>query len=175
VWEGGIRVPCIVRAPGQIPAGAVCNELASTMDLLPSLARLAGASVPTDRVIDGQDLGDLLAGKPGASSPSEAFFYYQDRRLCAVRAGNWKLHLPRPANESWAIFSLPQDGAALEWPLLFNLDTDAGEARDVAVDHPDVVARLTALAEQARLDIGDADRRGRGARSFDATPPPRLP
>jgi arylsulfatase A-like enzyme len=175
VWEGGIRVPCIVRAPGQIPAGAVCNELASTMDLLPTLARLAGASLPNDTVIDGHDISDLLAEKPGASSPSEAFFYYQDRRLCAVRAGRWKLHLPRPVHDSWAIFSLPEDAAALEQPLLFDLDTDIGEARDVAVDHPDVVARLTRLAEQARADIGDADRRGRGARSFDATPPPRLP
>jgi arylsulfatase A-like enzyme len=170
VWEGGVRVPCIMRAPGRMPAGAVCDEVASTMDILPTLARLAGVKAPDDRVIDGHDLGDLLAGKPGAASPYEALFYYQDRRLCAVRAGNWKLHLPRPAHESWAIFSLPEDGGALDRPLLFDLDTDVGERRDVAVGHPDVVARLTALADKARLDIGDADRRGSGARSFDIAP-----
>ena len=167
VWEGGIRVPCIMRAPGRIPAGRVCNELSCTMDLLPTLARIAGGKVPDDRVIDGHDIGDLIAGKPGAESPTEAFFCYQERRLCAVRSGRWKLHLPRPSHKAWAMFSLPEDGDAVERPLLFDLDTDIGEQRDVAAAHPDVAARLTALAAQARADIGDAGHRGAGARSFD--------
>ena len=167
VWEGGIRVPCIMRAPGRIPAGRVCDELTSTMDLLPTLARVCGGTVPSDRVIDGHDIGDLIAGTPGTTSPTKAFFCYQDTRLCAVRAGKWKLHLPRPAHEAWAIFSMPEDGGPLEQPLLFDLDTDIGERRDVAAAHPDVVARLTALAEKARTDIGDADHRGAFARSFD--------
>jgi arylsulfatase A-like enzyme len=167
VWEGGLRVPCIMRAPGRIPAGSVCGELTSTMDLLPTLAQLCGGEVPADRVIDGHDIGDLLTGKPGVTSPTEAFFYYQETRLCAVRAGRWKLHLPRPAHEAWAIFSLPEDGGALEQPLLFDLDSDIGEQQDVAAAHPDVVAHLMALATQARADIGDAGHRGATARSFD--------
>jgi hypothetical protein len=118
-------------------------------------------------MIDGHDIGDLIAGTPRTTSPTKAFFCYQDTRLCAVRAGKWKLHLPRPAHEAWAIFSMPEDGGPLEQPLLFDLDTDIGERRDVAAAHPDVVARLTALAEKARTDIGDADHRGEFARSFD--------
>jgi arylsulfatase A-like enzyme len=156
-----------MRAPGRIPAGSVCGELTSTMDLLPTLAQLCGGELPAARVIDGHDIGDLLTGKPGAASPTEAFFYYQETRLCAVRAGRWKLHLPRPAHQAWAIFSLPEDGGALEQPLLFDLDADIGEQRDVAAAHPDVVAHLTALAMQARADIGDAGHRGAAARSFD--------
>ncbi len=176
-WEGGLRVPCILWAPGRIPAGRVCDEIASTMDLLPTLAALAGASVPTDRVLDGHDIRPLMHGEPGAKSPTAAFFYYQHTHLQAVRAGRWKLHLPRPANPpwtpNWARHIDPKDAIEIPKPMLFDLDADIGEQRDVAADHPDVVARLLGLAERARDDIGDYNRVGRNARFFD--PGPRRP
>lgn len=172
-WEGGFRVPCIVRAPGRVPVGATSNELVTTLDLLPTLANLAGAGVPKDRIIDGHDIGPLLHGTVGATSPTDAFYYYCHTRLEAVRSGPWKLHLPRPEDERWSVFGTPADTAALAEPLLFNLEADIGERNNIASKNPQVVARLLALAEKARTDIGDFNRVGAGARFFD--PEPRRP
>jgi arylsulfatase A-like enzyme len=172
-WEGGFRVPCIVRAPGRVPAGATSNELVTTLDLLPTLAQLAGATAPADRIIDGRDIGPLLHGTVGASSPTEAFYYYAHTRLEAVRSGRWKLHLSRPENKPWSVFGAPAETAALAEPLLFDLAADIGERNNIAAQNPQVVARLLALAEKARADIGDFDRVGAGARFFD--PDPRRP
>ncbi len=172
-WEGGLRVPCIVRAPGRVPAGAECDAVASTMDLLPTLATLAGAEVPGDRVIDGHDISALLHGAPGAASPTEAFYYYRRTRLEAVRAGRWKLHLPRPVDRMWEHYSEAADAGAIDGPLLFDLDADIAESSDLAADHPEVVAELMEHIEHARRDIGDHDRTGENARFFD--PGPRRP
>jgi len=176
-WEGGLRVPCVMWAPGRIPAGWTCDEVASTMDLLPTLAALAGASPPDDRVIDGHDISALMHGDAGATSPTEAFYYYQCTHLQAVRSGKWKLHVPRPADPpwtpNWASHIDSKDVFAIEKPMLFDLEADIGEQHDVAAAHPDVVKRLLALVEQGREDIGDYNRIGRGARFFD--PDPRRP
>ncbi len=172
-WEGGYRVPFIVRAPGRVPVGATGSELVTTLDLLPTIAKLAGAGAPTDRIIDGHDVGPLLHGKAGASSPTEAFYYYAHTRLEAVRSGRWKLHLPRPEDRRWAVFGTPAETAALTEPLLFDLEADVGEKTDVAAQNPQIIARLSALAEKARADIGDFNRVGAGARFFD--PEPRRP
>ena len=137
-WEGGMREPCIMRWPARIPAGAVCGELVTSMDLLPTLAGLAGGQVPDDRAIDGHDISPLMLGEEGAATPYEAFFYYgsADRTLHAVRAGRWKLHLILRE--------------------LYDLDADVGEEHNVIDDHPDVVSRLDALAEECRRELGDA-------------------
>ncbi|RMG01685.1 MAG: N-acetylgalactosamine-6-sulfatase, partial [Planctomycetota bacterium] len=176
-WEGGLRVPCIMWAPGRIPPGTVCDEIAATIDILPTFAKLAGASVPQDRIIDGRDISDLMHGKPGATSPHEAFYYYQHTHLQAVRSGRWKLHLPRPAQPpwcpKWASHIAPEDVIEIPRPMLFDLETDIGERHDVADEHPDVVRRLLKLAEKARADIGDYNRVGAGARFFD--PQPKRP
>jgi len=173
-WEGGLRVPCVMWAPGRIPAGRTCDEVASTMDLLPTLAALAGAKPPDDRIIDGHDISALLRGDAGAKSPTEAFYYYVHTHLQAVRSGKWKLHVPRPANPpwtpNWSKHIAPEDAIAIERPMLFDLEADIGEQRDVAADHPDVVKRLLALVERGREDIGDYNRIGRGARFFDDGP-----
>ncbi len=173
-WEGGLRVPCIVRAPGQVPAGTTCDEIATTMDLLPTLAKLAGGKVPDDRVIDGHDITALLHGVKGATSPTKAFYYYQHTHLQAVRSGRWKLHLPRAAQPPWAPrwggHIKKEDVIAIPKPMLFDLQADIGESRDVADKNPDVVRRLLALAEQASNDIGDYDRIGKGARFHGPAP-----
>lgn len=96
--EGGMRVPFIARAPGLIPAGRTCSEIATIMDLLPTFTELAGGTVPADRVIDGKNIWPLLAGWPGSQSPHAAFFYYKrdDKagHIEGVRVGNWKLRVP---------------------------------------------------------------------------------
>lgn len=172
-WEGGLRVPFIVRSPNKVPAGAVCDEVASTMDLLPTFAKLAGATVPSDRIIDGHNIGDLLHATPGATSPTKAFYYYRRTRLEAVREGRWKLHVPRPADKLWAHYSKAEDATAIESPLLFDLDADIAETTNLASAHPEVVARLMKRFDHARKDIGDHDRAGENARFFD--PQPRRP
>jgi len=157
--EGGMRVPCVVRWPGQIPAGQTCRELATTMDLLPTFARLAGGGPPSERIIDGRDIWPLMRGEPGARSPHEAFYYYHMERLEAVRSGRWKLHLPRPPQRN-----VPLGAEIARAPMLFDLEADLGETTDVAARHPDVVGRLTVLAEKAREDLGDAGRDGKHQR-----------
>jgi arylsulfatase A-like enzyme len=74
-YEGGMRVPCIMRWPQVIPAGSVCGELATQMDFLPTFAKLAGGELPKDRKIDGKDISDLMFAKEGAKSPHESCFY----------------------------------------------------------------------------------------------------
>jgi arylsulfatase A-like enzyme len=168
-WEGGMREPCIMRWPATIPAGTECDELACTMDLLPTFARLAGTHEPTDRIIDGRDIRPLLTGRPGATSPHEAFYYYQMDQLQAVRSGKWKLHLPlKPKKRNWG---KPEPEAPLQ---LYDLDADIAEQNDVATEHPEVVERLVALAEKARDDLGDTGRPGRNQRlaAFVAKPRP---
>ncbi|WP_442506772.1 sulfatase family protein [Novipirellula sp. SH528] len=172
-WEGGLRVPCIIRAPGKVPAGTTCDEVASTMDLLPTFARLAGTTAPTDRVIDGHDIRDLIHGVAGAKSPTDAFFFYRRTRLEAVRSGKWKLHRALPADRQWSHYSKAEDAIDITRRMLFDLDADIAETNDVADQHPEVVAELMKLIEQARTDIGDQDRIGENARFFD--PQPRRP
>ncbi|UCG46406.1 MAG: sulfatase, partial [Phycisphaerales bacterium] len=154
-WEGGMREPCVMRWPGRIPAGKTCQQIACTMDLLPTFARLAGAAVPADRVIDGRDIWPMVAGKKDATSPHEAFYYYQMDQLQAVRSGKWKLHLPlKPKKRNWG---KPEPQGPL---ALYDLGADVAEKNNVADKHPEVVKRLLALAEKAREDLGDLDRKG---------------
>jgi len=157
-YEGGMRVPCIMRWPGTIPAGKVCSEVATTMDILPTLANLAGAAPPADRIIDGKDILPLMTGQPGATTPHEAFYYYYCNDLHAVRSGQWKLKFETTLHDEDIYqrnFSNP-DATIPE--ALYNLYTDPGEQKSVLKDHSDIVARLRALAQKARTDLGDASR-----------------
>jgi arylsulfatase A-like enzyme len=186
-FEGGVRVPCIMRWPGQIPAGRTCPDLLSTLDLLPTVAKLVGGKL-SDNKIDGQDRWLLIAGQPGAK-PRETFYYYAGDELQAVRSGPWKLHLPheyltpaeppgkngKPANfENLKPESMQMSGlrgiASRHGYLvkkieqsLYNLDEDVGETTNVARQHPDVVERLLKLAEEARADLGDSLTKRQGA------------
>ncbi|HYE99017.1 MAG TPA: sulfatase-like hydrolase/transferase, partial [Planctomycetota bacterium] len=180
-FDGGVRVPCLMRWPGRVPAGRVCAEPLTAMDLLPTVARWTGAALPA-RKIDGHDVADVLEGKPGARARREAIFFYGGDELQALRSGPWKLHLEhdyltvagptradgKPANwenmkpaamsESGIRGIASRHGYRVERTprVLYNLADDPGETRDVAARHPDVVARLEALAEAMRADLGDA-------------------
>lgn len=165
-WEGGHRVPMIACWPGKIPAGRVCDELCTTMDLLPTIAALAGGERPPHK-IDGHDIRPLLLGEEGAKSPYEAFYYYWDNGLDAIRSGPWKLHFPHAYR---SLTGTPgKDGQpggytqARTELALYNLESDVGERENVAEKHPDVVARLQKLAEAARADLGDAHQKRQGA------------
>ncbi len=175
-WEGGIRVPCVMWGPGRIPAGGVSGEIATTMDLLPTFIAMAGAETPAGLTLDGRDLSALMLGEPGAKSPHEAFYYYRETHLDAVRSGAWKLVFPRPgrAESDWL---LSRNGAFLGEVLLpvtelslYNLEADIGERNNVAAENPEVVELLTGLADEAREELGDYDRIGGGVRFFEDGP-----
>jgi arylsulfatase A len=156
-FDGGQRVPCIVRWPGKVPGGRVCREIVTAMDLLPTLCRLARAPMPKKRV-DGKDIWPLMAGQPGARSPHEAFFYYNAWALEGVRMGRWKLVLP---HDFYAVVKPGTDGnpGQHEWAhvsmALYDVLNDVGETTDVAGEHPEVVGRLLEQIAQARKDLGD--------------------
>lgn len=152
-WEGGLRVPGIMRAPGRIPAGVVCDEIVSTLDLLPTLAALGGGSLPNDRIIDGHDISALIHGEE-VKSPTKAFYYYQRTRLRAVRAGKWKLHLANRADSEWGLTHIrKEDHIHIDQPMLFDLENDIGERHDVAKAHPEVVAELLKYGREARGEM----------------------
>jgi arylsulfatase A-like enzyme len=169
-WEGGVRVPCIMRWPGQIPAGTTCDELAATIDLFPMIAGLTGASLP-EHPIDGLDIGPLISGQPDARTPHEAYFYYWGNALEAIRSGDWKLHFPhnyRSLTGEPGRDGKPGGYSQAQTDLaLYNLREDVGETTDVAASHPDVVSRLQELAESAREELGDStmNRSGSGYRA----------
>jgi arylsulfatase A-like enzyme len=158
-WEGGMREPTIAWWPGHVPAGASCDTVAGTIDLLPTFVSLAGGTVPTDRKIDGADISKLLLGQ--TKEPArEAHYYFQGTRLQAVRSGPWKLALVPQATGMGV-----QQGDALEKGLrLYNLDADIGEKTSVAEQNLDVVAKLKALAEKMAAELGDGSAKGSGVR-----------
>ena len=175
-WEGGVRVPCIMRWPGFIPPGTLCNEIAATIDILPTLAGLIGAELPADRVIDGKDIWPLIAGTEAAKSPHEAYYYYWGNHLQGVRSGRWKLHFPhsyRSLTETPGRDGKPDGYTQQKTDLaLFDLENDIGETTNVAEQHPEVVARLNALADVAREDLGDSATQQKGV---NVREPGRLP
>ena len=167
--EGAFRVPAIAWWPDRIGPGTVCRELATTMDLLPTLTRLAGGEPPRDRILDGHDIRPLLFAEPSAVSPYEAFYYYDRDQLHAVRQGPWKLFVPLDSFRRHPHFG---DERPVE-PLLFNLVGDVGSSRNVAPEHPEIVERLMVLAEQARVDLGDRGRPGSNQRRPGVVEEPR--
>jgi arylsulfatase A len=158
--EGAFRVPTIMWWPDRIPAGTQCGELATTMDLLPTFAHLAGGSPPVARRIDGHDIRPLIFGEADATTPYDAFYYYAMDQLQAVRSGPWKLFVPLKSFTRHPHF---KQGASSK-PLLFNVETDIGSTHNVASEHPEIVARLLTLAEAARVELGTPETAGAGQR-----------
>jgi arylsulfatase A len=171
MFEGGYRVPCLMRMPSRIPAGTTCDEFCATLDILPTVAKLLGVDLPGERVVDGHDIWPLMSGTPNAKTPWDVFYCYYGRELHAVRDQRWKLHFPHnyptlPPDAN------PRDGnpAALVRASLglelHDLEADVGETTNVAAAHPDIVQRLSAAAERARDDLGDVltSREGNGVR-----------
>jgi len=133
-YEGGMREATVVRWPGKIPAGTTNAELMTAMDLFPTFAKLAGARIPSDRVIDGKDIWPVLAHNQ--KSPHEAFFYHRGETLLAVRSGNWKLHI--------------NEGKTSE---LYDLKNDIGESNNVLNRHPQIAKRLMGHIDSFAADL----------------------
>lgn len=170
-FEGGVRVPFIARWPGRISRGRVSDVPLMTIDLLPTLARLAEAPLP-ERAIDGRDVWPLLCGTPGATNPHSAYgFWYNHNELHAVRSGAWKLILPHRANlfppELQGLGGARGTSQVRQVELgLYDLAGDPGESRNLAASHPADLGRMLGLAEDLRIELGDAltGRAGRGNR-----------
>lgn len=145
-WDGGQRIPFLARWPGQIPAGRVSQARASTMDMLPTLAEVAGASAPTDRVLDGVSITAALRGTD--ESGDRPFFYWDVDQLRAVRQGEWKLHI-----STKNVVDEPRETKKLDTPLLYNLTVDPSEKIDVAAKNPDVVKQLLAAIDKHKASI----------------------
>ncbi|MDB2685833.1 sulfatase [Mariniblastus sp.] len=167
-YDGGLRVPFIIKAPGKIAAGTTSDQVCAGIDLLPTIAELAGATIPKDRVIDGVDISGIFLGKQ--SELDRAYFFYQHQSLRAVREGDWKLHLPHTKldrtkeGKIWQSHVPEADRAYIDTPTLYNLKDDIGETTDVAKEHPEIVAKLTKQLEFAKRDIGFHDVIGENSR-----------
>ena len=154
-FEGGMREPGIFRWPGKIVAGTETGQPTSILDLLPTLAQLADADVPGDRVVDGRSIADLLLGKAEAL-PQEPFFYYFGAQLQAIRLGHWKLFLRQaePLEQSASLWYLQnpelfeRHHKIREEPELYDLDADSGETRNLASERPEIVERLDGIARR---------------------------
>jgi arylsulfatase A-like enzyme len=147
-WEGGVRVPTLAWWPGRVPAGSVNDAVAATIDLLPTFVSLAGGTVPATPVIDGRDITPILLGQ-SKESAREAHYYFASYDLQAVRQGRWKLALSPQSD------GLGKNAAKTAAGLrLYDLDAEIGEQTDVAAQHPEVVAKLKALADKMAAEIG---------------------
>lgn len=158
-WEGGQREPAIICWPGVVPAGSICNKLSSNIDLLPTIAAIAKAPLPENK-IDGVNILPLMKGETNANPRDHLFFYFNKNDLEAVREGDWKLVLPHSYRSEEN--ELPGENG---WPgkmhtsktelALYDLRRDPGERYDVKEQNHEVVERLQKLVEQAREDMGD--------------------
>lgn len=159
IFEGGQRVPCIMKWPGNIPEGTICNKIASTIDILPTLATITKANLPKNK-IDGVNILPLLKGED--VHPREQFLYYYDKNnLKAIRKGNWKLVFPHSGRSNKG-FLPGKDGVTgnVDWKYayeaeLFDLRRDPGEQYNIIEMYPEIVSELNAIADIARKDIGD--------------------
>jgi len=145
MYEGGFRVPCIARWPGKVPSGIVSDEVTATVDMLPTFAKLAGGKAPDDRPIDGKDIGPLLFGAKDAKSPHE--YYLFPHLNGALRAGPWKFY-PWPEGAAKKDKADPKKGVQL-----YDLSKDIAESKNLAVQHPDVVERLSTVFQKMTDDL----------------------
>lgn len=172
-WEGGQRVPFIIRWPGNTPAGTVCNKLGCAVDILPSFAAIAGTTLPKLK-IDGTSIIDLWEGNMDASPRDNILFYFGKNNLNGVRKGNWKLVLPH----TWRSYHTTpgKDGFAgkrikmvVESPELYNMRRDPGEQYNVIESNPEKAAEIMKIVEAARAEFGDLNvgiKKGAGTREI---------
>lgn len=158
-WEGGIRVPFVVRWPGKVTGGTICNRMAASMDLLPTIAALTAAGLPAKK-IDGVNILPLFMGDDQADPRSEFVYYYDINNLKGIRKGQFKLVFPS-MSQTYKATEMGADGfpgkfATDTVPLaLYDLRTDPGETVDVQSKYPEVVRQLTAIADKYRKELGD--------------------
>lgn len=165
-FEGGQRVPCIMKWPSTIPKASTTSEMASTIDLLPTIAAVTGADLSQNK-IDGLDISGLLSGIE-TKSPRDEFYFYYRWKLEAIRSGNWKLHVPHVYNnviksDSGNVHGRKNLKAEIELSL-FDLSKDIGETTNVAEQYPEVVKSLMQKIEAMKEELGDDEGSGKGKR-----------
>jgi arylsulfatase A-like enzyme len=154
-WEGGLRVPCIFYWPGHVRKG-VCKDIVSSIDFLPTFAKLCGMKPIYDNRIDGMDFSTLLFDE-NAKSPRDTFFYYSGFDLHGVRWGDWKLHVREFAGYNFDLEHMEKGVKSKYNDIceLYNLREDIGEEHNVSGEHPGIVEKLQALLDQCREELGD--------------------
>lgn len=157
-FGGGQKVPFIASMPGTIPAGQVCNEMTTAMDLLPTIVELTGSHMPKMNPIDGKNIWPLLTDEPGAKSPHKAFFFVNKNEVEAVRSGKWKLHVPhlyRIVNNTGKD-GLPGNqnnyGGTIGLSL-YDVEADPSESVNLAGEYPGIVEKLTQMILNFRYDL----------------------
>lgn len=167
-YDGGQRVPFIIRAPGKVPAGTSSDLVTAIIDLTPTIAKIAGAQTPTDRVLDGLDISGIFHGT--RTELTRPFFFYQHQALRAVRQGDWKLHLPHSKldrtkeGKLWQPHVPEKDRPYIEELTLYNLNQDIGETTNVAKENPEIVKQLLKLIDFAKSDLGYHNQIGNNSR-----------
>ena len=159
-WDGGLKVPFIVKWPGKIPAGTISHTLTTTMDMLPTIADICQTKLPSKQ-IDGVNVKEVFFGKPGADPRDEFVYYYDRNNLKAILKGNWKLVFPCTSQTYNKPGAIGKDGFPGKYSTdtvrlaLYDLSTDPGEERDRKDEFPDIVKRLTLIADKYRKSLGD--------------------
>ncbi len=157
-FEGGVREPTVMKWPGHIPGGKVCDKMASTIDILPTLAEITGAGIP-GKPIDGVSILPLMKGKQD-TTPRDEFFYYYNGELRAIRKDKWKLFFPHNSR-SYEGMKPGKDGCPGKTKILkvglelYDLENDPGERNNLASQHPDIVENLSIIAGRMRKKLGD--------------------
>jgi arylsulfatase A len=144
-YEGGMREPGIAWWPNHIKPGVVTHELASSLDLFPTIMKLTGTAMPKDRPYDGFDISGLFFGS--SENPRKTMFYYNGNQLCAVRKGPFKAHFI-----TWPGYA-KEKPEKHDPPILYNVEQDPGEKFDIAAQHPDILADLQHEADKHRAEI----------------------
>tara|TARA_R110002049_G_scaffold137472_1_gene297491 strand:- start:1057 stop:2541 length:1485 start_codon:yes stop_codon:yes gene_type:complete len=179
-FEGGVRVPCILRWPGQIPANRVIDEPITIMDMLPTFVSLAGGSAPRDRIIDGKDVWPVITGAEGTKSPHDAIYYLRGNSVAGIRSGDWKFLIvdakemashaegelseeeknlsPRQLKKLMKEQAKTAKGDKGEVEMLFNLRDDLGEKKDLSKEHPEISARLKKQLDTFRAEFRQSKR-----------------
>ena len=168
MFDGGCRESTLMWWPETIPANSNCSTPAMTIDILPTVAELIGAKLPSHK-IDGKSILNLVTGK-NDQSPQEAYYFYYGQQLQAIRMGKWKLHFPhsyrtmdgKPGGTGGIPTKYSQAKIGLS---LFNLHEDIGETIDVKDNHPKIVSKMLKLGEKMRKELGDQGRKGKGQRA----------
>ncbi|MGJ8743549.1 sulfatase-like hydrolase/transferase [Polaribacter sp.] len=162
--EGGHKVPFIISWPKGIEKSAILDTPIFAMDVFPTLSKIIGADIPKDRVYDGVSILPLLKNEV-IKRDSEIYYYYNCENLQAVSYQNWKLHLPRSAEQIPFWDKSKTEFIDIECPVLYNLSNDISESKDVSKEHPKIVRKLLRIAKNARKELGEFNKRGKGQRS----------
>ncbi len=158
VWEGGHREPCVMWWPGKIAPGKTIDKIASTIDILPTIAEITGAKLP-EKKIDGISFLPILKGKDVTTR--DEFWCYYGGGLRAIRKGDWKMYYPQTYRSYVGVkpgmdgFPGPYAKGVLKKIVLYNLKNDISETTDVSAEYPEIVEQLKKIGNRARKELGD--------------------